>query len=430
MWGRGRWQGVYGQAGIWWRAACPANSLRQAQGERVLWGLDNTEDDRSHRRSVAEGMLMSERIYIRVEGGGLEPLEEEHFSSEDDLQKLIAQHPELLDGEQISPGDPRRWILITREKGIAETSGSSARWALDHLIVDQDAVPTLVEVKRGSNPELRRTIIGQLLEYAAHASETWTVDELRQTFEKSANDPDEVIRRLLLADGEGDADAFWDSVSTNLAARRLRLLFVADEIPDPLARVVEFLNAQMPNIEVLAVEIKQFRGGSSQTLVPRVLGRIAATSTTGSTGPRRKLTRETFLDELTSEEAQSVVERLLDVTQEQGGVPSWGSTGVSIRIRCKLWHNPVSVAWLFPPGAARWMGFRNATFGASTYDDAPPELRNALTRWVDSFSGDDFAKDVSRSYERAWEVDYASAAQNLDLLAERLGKVLSELRSL
>ena len=67
---------------------------------------------------------MAERIYIRGKRGRLEPLEEEPFSTEDELQALIAEHPELLDGEQMRPGDPRRWILITREKGIAETSDS------------------------------------------------------------------------------------------------------------------------------------------------------------------------------------------------------------------------------------------------------------------------------------------------------------------
>ena len=128
---------------------------------------------------------MAERIYARNEQGGLEPLEEEPFSTEDELQALIAEHPELLDGEQMRPGDPRRWILITREKGIAETPGAGARWAIDHLIIDQDAAPTLAEVKRSSNPEIRRTIVGQLLEYAAHASATWTVDELRHIFEES-----------------------------------------------------------------------------------------------------------------------------------------------------------------------------------------------------------------------------------------------------
>lgn len=94
---------------------------------------------------------------MQNERGELAPLEEELFSSEDDLQALIAEHPELLDGEQIRPDDPRRWILVTREQGIAERSGSGDRWSLDHLIIDQDAVPTLIEVKRGSNPDLRRT---------------------------------------------------------------------------------------------------------------------------------------------------------------------------------------------------------------------------------------------------------------------------------
>ena len=119
---------------------------------------------------------MAERIYTRAERGRLEPLEEKPFSTEDELQALIAEHPELLDGEQIRPGDPRRWILISRETGIAETSDAAARWAIDHLMIDQDAVPTLAEVKRGSNPEIRRTIVGQMLEYAAHAAQTWTAD--------------------------------------------------------------------------------------------------------------------------------------------------------------------------------------------------------------------------------------------------------------
>ena len=43
---------------------------------------------------------MTERIYTRDAGGALDPLEENPFSTEDELQALIAQHPELLDGEQ------------------------------------------------------------------------------------------------------------------------------------------------------------------------------------------------------------------------------------------------------------------------------------------------------------------------------------------
>ena len=125
---------------------------------------------------------MPERIYTSAGDGKLEALEETPFPTEAELQSLIAEHPELLDGEQIRPGNARRWILVSREKGIA-SAGEGARWAVDHLIIDQDAVPTLAEVKRGSNPEIRRTIVGQLLEYAAHASETWTAEELRVAFD-------------------------------------------------------------------------------------------------------------------------------------------------------------------------------------------------------------------------------------------------------
>ena len=184
-------------------------------------------------------------IYTSADDGTLEALEETPFPTEDELQALIAEHRELLDGEQIRPGDARRWILVTREKGIAPSPGEAARWAVDHLIIDQDAVPTLAEVKRGSNPEIRRTIVGQLLEYAAHASETWTAEELRGAFERQAEaqgrDADAELAALLKADGDPDVDGFWEDVSTNLAAKRLRLLFVADFIPDPLARVISEL---------------------------------------------------------------------------------------------------------------------------------------------------------------------------------------------
>ena len=380
---------------------------------------------------------MAERIYARNEQGGLEPLEEEPFSTEDELQALIAEHPELLDGEQMRPGDPRRWILITREKGIAETPGASARWAIDHLIIDQDAVPTLAEVKRSSNPEIRRTIVGQLLEYAAHASATWTVDELRHIFEESTTarglNPVDEIGRLLQSDGEPDADRFWQDVATNLAARRLRLLFVADEIPDPLERVVAFLNAQMPNIEVLAVEIKQFRGKSTQTLVPRVLGRIASVHRPAS--PSRKLTLESFLDEFPGGETRNAVARLMDVARESGVTFEWGPSGVSIRARCSRWQWPITVAWLYPPSKSGmgWMKTRDFTFGVGILDYDPPpdeELRAVLQRWADGFRDHVFTSDVSSKGISAWAVGYGAAAENIDLLAGRLANVLSELKSL
>jgi hypothetical protein len=380
---------------------------------------------------------MAERIYIRGEAG-LEPLEEQPFATEDELQELIADYPQLLDGEQVQPGDPRRWILITREQGIAETSGAHDRWAVDHLIIDQDAMPTLVEVKRSSNTEIRRTVVGQLLEYAAHAAQTWSADELRRTFRASTiardGDPDKELATLLQVDSEREADQFWEQVAENLDARRLRLLFVADEIPAELARVTEFLNAQMRNIEVLAVEIKQFKGTSGQAIVPRVIGQTSAIPEPSGTSPRRKLTRDMFLQELGSKVARSAAKRLLDAAQESGATLFWGSSGVSIRMRCSAWKWPVTVAWLFPPSVSGWMDLTNISFGAAIFNyETPPgeELRARLESWIDQFSGDDFAVrgDPHDPGTKIWTVEYAAAAKHIDLLAERLTNVLEALKA-
>ena len=341
----------------------------------------------------------------------------------------------MLDGEQIRPGDARRWILITREKGIAESSGEGARWSVDHLIVDQDAVPTLAEVKRGSNPEIRRSIVGQMLEYAAHASETWTASDLRSAFENQTRDrgldPDDELAALLQAYEDPDLEGFWQDVATNLAARRLRLLFVADEIPDPLARVVTFLNAQMPGIEVLAVEIKRFHGGSAQTLVPRVIGRTAAGSARGQTRAAPKLTHQSFLEGFASEEVRGVAQRLLGTAEQSGGYVYYGTSGVSIRVKCSIRPQHVSVAWLYPRPAIGWMRTRDFSFGAAIFEDDPPEeLRAALEPWIDQYAEDDFTEDVSSKGTRAWAVSHEAAVQQQDLLVDRLRGMVSELAAL
>ena len=342
----------------------------------------------------------------------------------------------MLDGEQIRPGHPRRWILITREKSIADKTDAGGRWSVDHLLVDQDAIPTLVEVKRGASTEIRRTVVGQLLEYAAHASQTWKADELRHIFEdRYGADAGSKLAELLQSnkDDEVDADAFWERVATNLAARRLRLLFVADRIPDELARVVEFLNEQMPGIEVLAVEIKQFRGASLVTLVPQVIGRIAAKPTVGPTS-RSRITLDEFYDRFADGSAADAAKRLIHTAEQAGAVIEPGDQGISIRVSCSFQKPLVAVAWLYPSmDRAYWSGFKGFTFGTSNWIKFPIEAQSVVDEMHGSFEQDTFTKEVGSTSEkssRGWEIDPMAAAQHVDLLAERLATTISRLRQL
>lgn len=223
--------------------------------------------------SITE-IALAGTIYLLNENSELMAMNEAAYDSEKLLQELLATYPDLLAGEQIDSEQPRRWLLVTREMAVPGELDGSARWSLDHLFLDQDAVPTLIEVKRSSDTRIRREVIGQMLDYAANAVVYWPVEEVRAKFEARCKDneeePEEVLATFLGDDG--DADEFWLRVKTNLQAGKIRMIFVADAIPSELRRVVEFLNQQMDPAEVLAIEVKQFVGKGMKTLVPRVLG--------------------------------------------------------------------------------------------------------------------------------------------------------------
>lgn len=244
---------------------------------------------------------MAGGVFVLKDSKTLIPMEAAQFATEDVFQTLLADFPLLLSGDQIDPGAPRRWLLIRREKSVPSENGGAARWSMDHLFVDQDGIPTLVEVKRQSDTRIRREVVGQMLDYAANAVVYWPVEELRAEFEaactaKGAN-PEEEFRESLRLDLS--LDAFWQLVKTNLQAGRIRMLFVADLIPVELRRIVEFLNEQMDPAEVLALELRQYEGEGLKTLVPMLFGQTQqAQQRKGTEQAATEWTEEEILDEI------------------------------------------------------------------------------------------------------------------------------------
>jgi hypothetical protein len=217
---------------------------------------------------------MTGGIFLISDDNQLVELSSAAYDSEALLQELLERYPNLLAGEQIDAAAPRRWLLVTREAAVPTEADGGGRWSLDHLFLDQEGIPTLVEVKRSTDTRIRREVVGQMLDYAANGVAYWPVETIRAMYESRAHaaglDPTAVLIDFL--GPEGQPDAFWHAVKVNLRAGRIRCVFVADEIPPELRRVVEFLNNQMDPAEVLAVEIRQYVGGSFRGLVPRVLG--------------------------------------------------------------------------------------------------------------------------------------------------------------
>ena len=244
---------------------------------------------------------MATGIYLIKENGDLVEMSEHRYDSEDLLQTLLAKYPNLLAGDQIDSLNPRKWLLVSREMAIPDKEEGGGRWSVDHLFLDQDAVPTLIEVKRSSDTRIRREVIGQLLEYASNAASYWSIEKIRATFEASCENSqqDPKGKLMSLLEIEDDYDDFWTKVEANLDRGKIRLVFVADEIPIELQSVVEFLNEQMNPAEVLAIEIKQYIGQKQKTLVPRVIGQTSKVLLKKSASKeKREWDERSFLKEL------------------------------------------------------------------------------------------------------------------------------------
>ena len=399
---------------------------------------------------------MAESIYRRNEQGEILPvtepgqsasLTEEPFASERTLQELVAEHPKLLSGEQMTPDDPRRWILIKQEQGISDTAGGSIRWSLDILLVDQDAVPTLAEVKLSSNSEIHRKIVGQIFQYAAHAP-TLKMRDIRRDFEESRSrprqDPKDALAALLRSKGEPDVEEFWRRVEKNLEEARLCLLFVSDGIPDELARVAEFLNEQMPSVQVLPVEIKQFTGPAGRMWKTRVIDRAPAPAPDSPCGPaqQKRINYDEFLSQMPSPEVEAAARRLLYVAWDHNADVSWDVKCVKVGARSPSLGKGKSqtVAWLYTPSATRgMMGCTGFVFGfgsgyMNTFKNMPGNVLEVLDDWSEQFSNDSYATESPLSTgptdHKSWAFTHEDAAGNIDVLAERLDNVLLCLRQL
>ncbi len=274
---------------------------------------------------------MAGKIYMIKDDDELVAMDEKKYKQEIDFQDLLENYPDLIPGDQIDSENPRRWLLVQRELGLPFEEQGAKSLSLDHFFLDQDGIPTLVEVKRSSDTRARREVVAQMLDYAANAVAFLPVEEIKDIVTSKEGE-------IKLKDGfleeNMDEETFWQSVKSNLEEGKIRMLFVADEIPQELKTIVEFLNNQMDKSEVLAVEIKQYVVDDEKirTLVSRVIGQtVAAQTRKGKTSREPLLTEEKFFENL-DQRGKNFFKELFKFAQEKGLVINWGTKGFSLNV--------------------------------------------------------------------------------------------------
>jgi hypothetical protein len=215
---------------------------------------------------MSEGV--DELFILDHEGALLRSVPLRPMRLEDRLQKLL-EMPGIIPGSQIDPAnpDPPRFALLRREMPVGD-------WSLDHLYVDQFGVLTLLEAKLLQNPESRRAVVGQIIEYAANARGRWASGMARQHAAKywstRGEDLDDVLRSVF---PNLDLDQLWRDVESNLELGNIRLIIAADSIHPEVRRMIEYLNSEMKNVTVLGLELRVYGEEQGQMiLAPRIIG--------------------------------------------------------------------------------------------------------------------------------------------------------------
>jgi len=152
---------------------------------------------------------------------------------EDWIQNLIHNNPSILPVEEL---ESAFFPLYPVCRELKTPAGF-----LDNLFVSENGSLTLVECKLWRNPEARREVVGQALDYAKEFA-NWSYEDLstaiRETIKEKGNFLYDVVAK---ENPDLDEAEFVDSVSRNLSRGRFLILIVGDGIREGVENISNFL---------------------------------------------------------------------------------------------------------------------------------------------------------------------------------------------
>lgn len=188
--------------------------------------------------------------------------------NEDWLQNFVFNNYQSIPITQIEPifAD---LIPVCRE--IPTKSGP-----IDILFINRDGLLTVVECKLWKNPQARREVVGQILDYAKEISR-WSYEELESRAAKARKENRFTLFELVKAEsGEVSEEEFIDNVTRNINKGRFLLLILGDGIRENVEQIAEYLQSHAHlNFSFALIEYAVFELPNSMDqqyfIQPRVL---------------------------------------------------------------------------------------------------------------------------------------------------------------
>ena len=291
-------------------------------------------------------------------------------------------NPDLLPVDDLAMSGPL--AVIGRETRLS--SG-----AVDLVALSRSGDLLVVEFKTGpQNPDFRAAL-AQLMDYG---SDIW--GQSFETFERSVplryfasehcHDPAlKSARSLREALGhtwpdltDEEFSALVDNLMAQISRGMMHYLLLAQRFSTQILRTIDYLN-QVAKPRFYAIEVVRFQGEAAEAFESRLVQRPRAP---GSTSPGVAQTRTEFLAQFDGAPHEEAIRELLDELDALGYTVFRGTIGVSIRVPVPDRSEPLSVAWVYPPGRQGWLGLTDLTVGYDpTTTDSLPLATPAVERF-------------------------------------------------
>lgn len=305
---------------------------------------------------------MPRKIVIRTPDGLFPVLDESLADDEAQLQELVKSQPDLLPVEEFGMSTPL--LVVGRETAVA--SG-----AIDLTALTRRGDLLIVEFKTGPQNSDFRHALAQLLDYGAHLWEQTLSDfEAAVAVRYFRSDRCapllrgstslEAAARLVWPDlSDEEWQTALSKLEQQLSTGSFHYVLVAQRFTPTMERTMSYMNASMTAGRFYGIELVKFAARDLAAFESRTVVKPPQKETRATV-----LTNESaFLEQFGEDDYRTLIADFIEQCRFIGLRLEWGSAGVSIRSLSRFRRDPLSVAWIFPPGRSGWAGLRDLNLG-------------------------------------------------------------------
>jgi hypothetical protein len=321
-------------------------------------------------------------VLVKGKGGEWREAKILRFSNERDLQMMLYSSPQLIPvlGE------------LTKTRIFIDEGGLPGSGYTDLIGVDNDGEIHLVECKLATNPEIRREVIGQILEYASFLWEM-SYEDFDGLFVSRKRKTLKELLAKSVAEG-WEFEAFRKVVTENLKIGNFHLIIAVDKMNDQLGEIIAFLGKRGAGVRLQAIELQRYAENDTEILVPQLHGDFFGVPS--EKGKRVAWNFESFIAEAKQklkEEQLTALSTLYDFSMHQANWLSWGkgatygSFGVHVdRISKRALYTVTT------------NGYFVANFGHLNDSQAAMTFRDNLGQGLETLQG----LKVPTDYQKLW----------------------------